>query len=44
MLTPRHGIFPVLYQNRIYVAAGGPHNDESACNILEILTLPPPTV
>ena len=41
MITPRHGIFPVLYQNRIYVAGGGPVHNESTCDILEILTLPP---
>ena len=39
MPTARHGIFPVLHQKKIYVAAGGLIAGFSASNILEILTL-----
>jgi N-acetylneuraminic acid mutarotase len=40
--TARHGIFPLLHDNRIYVAGGGPRSMQvnfNVSNILEILDL-----
>jgi N-acetylneuraminic acid mutarotase len=34
--TPRHGIFPVIYQGKIYVAGGGTNAGFSSSNVLEI--------
>lgn len=39
MITARHGIFPLLYQNRIYVAGGGGHVGPGKTSVLEILSL-----
>jgi N-acetylneuraminic acid mutarotase len=39
MPTARHGIFPLLSGNKIYVAGGGIQSGNSQSNILEILTL-----
>ena len=38
--TPRHGIFPVLFQSRIYVAGGGVVAGFSSSNLLEIFQRP----
>ena len=40
MPTARHGIFPVLYGNRIYVADGGIINSVSITSLLEIYVTP----
>jgi hypothetical protein len=37
--TARHGIFPVLHNNRIFVAAGGIKAAYSNSRILEVLQL-----
>jgi N-acetylneuraminic acid mutarotase len=42
MPTARHGIFPLLQSNKIYVAAGGVVAGASSSKILEILTLATP--
>jgi N-acetylneuraminic acid mutarotase len=39
MPVAHHGIFPVLYNNQIYVAGGGVHSDDSNSVILEILSV-----
>jgi hypothetical protein len=38
MPTARHGIFPVLHQSRIWVAAGGVTKGHSHSDIVEIFT------
>ena len=35
MPYPRHGIFPVLYDNAIYIAAGGPHDGHYISNTFD---------
>eukprot|EP01083_Nonionella_stella_P210315 761509_1 len=35
MPYPRHGIFPVLYKDAIYIAAGGPHNGHYVSNTFD---------
>ncbi|HEX7024073.1 MAG TPA: kelch repeat-containing protein [Gemmatimonadales bacterium] len=42
MPTARHGIFPVLVGDRIYVVAGGVHSSTSASRIAEVLDLRAP--
>jgi N-acetylneuraminic acid mutarotase len=37
--TARHGIFPLLYAGRLYVAAGGTRAGSSASSLLEVLNL-----
>jgi N-acetylneuraminic acid mutarotase len=39
MPTARHGIFPLLHANRIYVAAGGAKAAGAQSSLLEILIL-----
>jgi N-acetylneuraminic acid mutarotase len=39
MPVAHHGIFPVLYNNQIYVAGGGVQSDDSNSVILEILSV-----
>ena len=41
MPTARHGIFPLLHGNRVFVAGGGVRAGASSSSILEILHLPP---
>jgi N-acetylneuraminic acid mutarotase len=36
MPTARHGIFPVLYGGRVFVAGGGPQAGHSSSTVLEI--------
>jgi hypothetical protein len=38
MPTARHGIFPLYYAGRIYVAGGGIHSGGSQSTVLEIYT------
>jgi len=38
--TPRHGLYPLLLSNRIYVAGGGTRAGASTSATLEILDLP----
>ena len=40
MLTARHGIYPVVADNKVYVAGGGVRAGASASDILEVLYLP----
>lgn len=40
MLTARHGIYPVLYGNRIYVAGGGTVAGASSTDLFEIYIAP----
>ena len=40
MLTARHGIFPVLSGNKVYVAGGGVRAGASSSNLLEVMYLP----
>ena len=42
MPTGRHGIFPVLVGDRIYVVAGGVHSSTSASRVAEVLDLRAP--
>ncbi|HEX2035178.1 MAG TPA: kelch repeat-containing protein [Chloroflexota bacterium] len=42
--TARHGIAPVLFAGRIYVAGGGVRAGASASNLLEIYTPPLPSI
>jgi hypothetical protein len=37
MLTPRHGIFPLLDGRRIIVAGGGTHSGSSLSTVVEVL-------
>lgn len=39
MPTARHGIFPLLFAGRIYVAGGGVRSGNSSSNVLEVLNL-----
>ena len=36
MPTARHGIFPLLYGDEIYVAGGGTHSGYSFSNVLQV--------
>ena len=38
MPTARHGIFPVLFQSRMFIAGGGVVAGNSQSNILEIFS------
>ena len=40
MPTARHGIFPLLFANRVYVAGGGTRAGASTSAVLEVLNLP----
>ena len=38
MPTARHGVFPVLYESRIFVAGGGTQAANSQSDLFEIFT------
>ena len=39
MPTARHGIFPLLYAGRIYVAGGGTRSGSSSSTLFEVVNL-----